>query len=924
MLSKKPYPKVPYVAIATIAGIITIIVGLSVLIGWQFDTGILKSILPGAVPMKANTAAAFLLSGVALLLIQRQVTVNKAFVRVFAVIITLTGFLTLCQYLFSWNFGIDTLLFPGFADAVGTSHPGRMSPDTALNFVFLGIAFYILTLHKYRNNILLGFSLFLALTIAGIEFLGYLSGFIVLSALAYTKMAIHTSITFIILCLGMLSVAYKQQPEKITIEQKTLAVFTVSVVIIVSLALLSVSGIRSLRQVNKELEHTQNTIQQLYIVQSGVIELKTGERGYLISGDEKHLEPAIKAKEKLPKLLDELTLLTRDEPRRQESLILLNQLIKERVDYTELLYDTYKTKGDEAGIALFGTDRGGILTDSIRAIIANMLEEENQILKIRNEAALQKTNETLIIVQMGIGVQILLLAFIFLIIRKDVTGRRKAENNLNESEEKFRHVFENSPVGKSLTTIDGKLRVNKEFCNIVGYSEEELSRLHWKEITHPDDIDESQRLVSSLITGEKEHARCQKRYIHKSGKIVWADLSTVLKKDKNGKPLYFITSIIDITERKRIEDEIRTLNKELEQRVADRTAELTRTYKVLQESEEKFRTITTSAQDAIIIIDNEGNISSWNEAAERLFGYSHQEVLGLELHSLLAPHRYHSAYIKGIKNFKMTGEGPVIDKTLELEALKKDGIEFPIELSVSAVKIKGKWNSIGILRDITERKKAEEKIKASLKEKEALVQEIHHRVKNNLQVVASLLNMQARASQDKNTMEILSESRNRINAMALIHAQLYETKNLSEVNMKGFVDGLIGQLFQIYPIQDVKITPVVHVADYPLPISKAVPVGLILNELLTNAFKYAFAERKKGEIKVSFDASEKGKISLTVSDDGVGLPQGFDISKSETIGLKLVKILVEKQLRGKFGIISKKGTNFKVEFDIENNKKGMS
>ena len=369
MLSKKLQPKASYNALATIAGIITTIVGLLVLIGWQFDIAILKSILPGAVPMKVNTAAAFLLSGVALLLIQRLVTANKTLVRVFALIITLTGFLTLCQYLFSWNLGIDELLFPDSGNVATASHPGRMSPGSALNFILIGIAFYILTLQKYLNKFLLVFSLFLALTISGIDFLGSVSGFLVLSAQVFTKMAIHTSITFILLCSGMLSVAYKQQNKKLTIEQKTLAGLTVSVAIIISLALLSVSGIRLLRQVNKELKHTQNTKQQLYIVQSGVSDLKTGERGYLISGDEEYLEPVIKAKEKLPKILDELTLLIRDEPRQQESLISLNQLIKERVHYAELLYYTYKTKGDEAGIALFNTHRGGILTDSIRAIV---------------------------------------------------------------------------------------------------------------------------------------------------------------------------------------------------------------------------------------------------------------------------------------------------------------------------------------------------------------------------------------------------------------------------------------------------------------------------------------------------------------------------------------------------------------------------
>ncbi len=236
--------------------------------------------------------------------------------------------------------------------------------------------------------------------------------------------------------------------------------------------------------------------------------------------------------------------------------------------------------------------------------------------------------------------------------------------------------------------------------------------------------------------------------------------------------------------------------------------------------------------------------------------------------------------------------------------------------------------------DITERKRAEDQIRASLKEKEVLLQEIHHRVKNNLQVVASLLSMQERTTKDKDAAAILADSRNRINTMALIHSQLYESKNLSEVTMKGFVDTLLRQLFMSYQVQDTRVTEVVRVADCPFPISIAVPIGLILNELLSNASKHAFCGRKEGTIKIVLDASDEGKwdewggesgggrISLIVSDDGVGLPRGFDIGATPTLGLRLVKILVTEQLHGNLEITDRSdsrdggGTTFKIEFDI--------
>ncbi|NQE46411.1 Chemotaxis response regulator protein-glutamate methylesterase [ANME-1 cluster archaeon GoMg2] len=215
------------------------------------------------------------------------------------------------------------------------------------------------------------------------------------------------------------------------------------------------------------------------------------------------------------------------------------------------------------------------------------------------------------------------------------------------------------------------------------------------------------------------------------------------------------------------------------------------------------------------------------------------------------------------------------------------------------------------------RKQAEDQIEASLKEKEVLLREIHHRVKNNLQVVSSLLNMQARAAKDKNTIDVLLESRDRINTMALIHTKLYESENLSQINMKGFVDNMLRQLVQSYPVPDTKITQIVQGDDYPFPISVAVPVGLIVNELLSNAFKHAFVNRKEGKIEVSFGASEEGGVSLAISDDGVGLPKGFDINKSKTLGLRLVKILAEDQLQGNLEVIGDKGATFNIEFKID-------
>jgi PAS domain S-box-containing protein len=335
--------------------------------------------------------------------------------------------------------------------------------------------------------------------------------------------------------------------------------------------------------------------------------------------------------------------------------------------------------------------------------------------------------------------------------------------------------------------------------------------------------------------------------------------------------------------------------------------------KALLEAEEQFRTIVETAPSILMISDAKGNNVYVSPNCEEISGYTQEELL-----SRLIWWVHDEDIPKAKEFFERTFREGMGFKDFEYKAVKKNGDLWYASSSWEPLKDEeGKFKGICFQTiDITERKRAGDQLKASLKEKEVLLREIHHRVKNNLQVVSSLLNMQARAAKDKDTIDILSESRNRINAMALIHSQLYESQNLSEINMKGFMDKLLVQMLQIHSVPETKISPVVHAVECSLPISTAVPVGLIANELLTNAFTHAFVNRKAGKIEVSLGASEKGKIGLTVSDDGVGLPEGFDINASKTLGLRVVKILAEDQLDGNLEVVSDNGATFKVEFEM--------
>ncbi|HEC50232.1 MAG TPA: PAS domain S-box protein, partial [Candidatus Desulfofervidus auxilii] len=355
---------------------------------------------------------------------------------------------------------------------------------------------------------------------------------------------------------------------------------------------------------------------------------------------------------------------------------------------------------------------------------------------------------------------------------------KQIETKLRESEEKYRTLTESSLTGIFIYQ-DGKyVFVNDKFAEIHGYKPEELIGKDPLTLIHPDDRESLKQVFLKRQRGVVISQRYEIRRIRKDGKIIWCETMSTLIRYRGRTAI--MGNIVDITERKQAEENLR-------------------------ESEEIFKSISASAQDGIIMIDNGGNILYWNKAAQRIFGYTEKEAIGKEMHIFLVPEKYHKAYRKGFSKFKKTGHGPVIGKTLELSAIRKDGVKFPIELSVSAMRIRGKWHSIGIVRDITQRKQAEEQIKVALKEKEVLLREIHHRVKNNMQIVSSLLRLQSRYTKDKQILDIFKASQSRIESMAFIHEKLYQSKDLTRIDFTDYVNTLVRNLFTTYGVSTARI-----------------------------------------------------------------------------------------------------------------------
>ncbi len=261
----------------------------------------------------------------------------------------------------------------------------------------------------------------------------------------------------------------------------------------------------------------------------------------------------------------------------------------------------------------------------------------------------------------------------------------KAE--LAVTEERYRTIFESSPVGIALSGYGGRLlSANPAFETMLGYSEGELKEMTFADISHPGELAKNLKLFDEMLECKRDSYHLEKRYYHKDGRVVWAELTVSAVRGENGALKYAVTIVEDITKRKQVE-------------------------LALGESEERMRTVAEFARDAIIVEDTSGNVAYWNRAAEKLIGYKKEEAVGKSLHKLIVPVRFHES-----------GRGVESNKTLELEVLKKDGTEFTAELSIALLDTKCKWARIGIMRDVTSRKKTE-------LENEKLLHDLSERIK---------------------------------------------------------------------------------------------------------------------------------------------------------------------------------------------------
>jgi len=332
----------------------------------------------------------------------------------------------------------------------------------------------------------------------------------------------------------------------------------------------------------------------------------------------------------------------------------------------------------------------------------------------------------------------------------------------------------------------------------------------------------------------------------------------------------------------------------------------------LRESEKRFRDVAGNAQEWVWEVNAEGKYTYASPVVEKLLSYNSGEIHDKYFYDLFIPEEREK--LKEIALATFAAQQPF--KEFINRKLHKNG--SIVWLSTSGIPILDKTGNLlgyrGADIDITERKKAEEAIQASLQEKEVLLKEIHHRTKNNFQVVCSLLKLQSNRLKDPQLLQAFQDTGNRIRSMALVHEKLYQSKDLSHIDLKDYIKDLASFLLATYKTRSAKISLHLDLHSVIVNIETAMPCGLIINELLSNALKYAFPEGRGGQISIYLQSTDDHDIELKVADDGVGLPPEIDVWNTASLGFTIIAGIATQQLKGKLEVRRDQGTEFRFLF----------
>lgn len=419
-------------------------------------------------------------------------------------------------------------------------------------------------------------------------------------------------------------------------------------------------------------------------------------------------------------------------------------------------------------------------------------------------------------------------------------------------------------IGKTLEGIIATW--NRSAERIFGYSADEAIGQHISLVIPEGHRDEASAALARVRAGERIEA-FESRRVRKDGRLIDVRLTLSPVWDASGAVIGASKIVTDISG--------------------------------LGSSERQLSQLLETAPDAMMIAEADGRIWLVNSQAELMFGYPADDLTGKPV-ELLMPERFRTAHLRHRNGYLTDPRVRPMGAGLELYGLRRDGSEFPIELSLSPLETESGVLVSTAIRDITERKQVEQLLRDSLEEKEMLLKEVHHRVKNNLAVVGSLFYLQAAHMTDPEMVELMRDSQDRVRSMAMVHESLYNSSSLADVDFAEYARKLCQQLISNYSIGG-RISLQTHLDPVLLSIDVAVPCGLILNELVTNTIKHAFPDNSAGCVTLRLTHHD-GTVRVEVRDDGVGIPADFDLDAGTSLGLRLIRSL-SRQIDGSVDVV---------------------
>ena len=461
--------------------------------------------------------------------------------------------------------------------------------------------------------------------------------------------------------------------------------------------------------------------------------------------------------------------------------------------------------------------------------------------------------------------------------------REKIDKKLLEEEANFKLLYDHTPIPyHSLDKNGNILDVNESWLEKFGYERDEVVGKWFGNFIGSEYVETFKDIFSRLLD-KGEILNINFEIIHKNGSRINIAINCKAAYDIRGNFQQTHCIFTDISELKRAE-------------------------KALKESEQYYKTIFENIGTATVIIEEDNTISLINTEFERLYGYYEEDIQGkkdwcqfVDDKDLPMMEQYHSARRISPESAPRNYEFDFIDSKGSLK-----------NIYTTVAMIPGTKKSLVSLQDISERKIAETDLKNSLKDKDVLMREIHHRVKNNLQIISSLLNLQSQYIKDENVLDIFSDSQNRVRSMAIIHEKLYKSNSMSKIDFDEYISDMVDSLFYNYNVDESRIKLHKYIDEIHLNVDTAIPCGLIVNELITNCLKHAFPGNINGDVNIDLRNID-GKYVLNVKDNGVGFPDNIDYKNTESLGLQLVTSLVN-QIEGTIELNHSEGSNFKIIF----------